>query len=208
VAELEIVVDVHERYAYRSPRQAARTVSRKLPCGDYGVTVAGRLVVAVERKSVADLVSSLTGGKLAYALADLASLPRAALVVEDRYSAVFGLDWVRPAIVADGLAELQVRWPNVPTVFCETRALAEEWTYRYLAAAYAWAEAEPDAVARIGGGILLSTPAPPGPGPTTAEIRAGARAQGLTVADRGRLRPDILDAYHTAHPQAAPAEAQ
>ena len=27
--------------------------------------------------------------------------------------------------------------PNVPVVFCETRQLAEEWTYRFLAAARA-----------------------------------------------------------------------
>ncbi len=65
--------------------------------------------------------------------AELAALPRAALVVEDRYSGIFKLDRVRPAMIADGLAELQVRWPNVPIVFCETRPLAEEWTYRYLA---------------------------------------------------------------------------
>lgn len=49
-------------------------------------------------------------------------------------------DRPRPAMVADGLAELQVRWANVPIVFCETRQLAEEWTYRFLAAARAWAE--------------------------------------------------------------------
>ena len=71
--------------------------------------------------------------------AELAALPRAALVVEDRYSGIFKLDRVRPAMIADGLAELQVRWPNVPIVFCETRPLAEEWTYRYLAAAHVWA---------------------------------------------------------------------
>jgi hypothetical protein len=41
----------------------------------------------------------------------LAALPRAALMVEDRYSQVFTLQRVRPAVVADGLAELQVRWP-------------------------------------------------------------------------------------------------
>ena len=96
--------------------------------------VDGRLVAAVERKSLADLVSSLINGKLRYALGDLAALPRAAVVVEDRYSAVFKLD-VRPAVIADGLAEFQVRWPSVPIVFAETRPLAEEWTYRYLAAA-------------------------------------------------------------------------
>jgi hypothetical protein len=34
------------------------------------------------------------------------------VVVEDRYSQVFKLERVRPALVADGLAELQIRWPN------------------------------------------------------------------------------------------------
>jgi hypothetical protein len=86
-------------------------------------------------KSLADLVASLTGGKLRYALAELAALPRAAVVVEGRYSAIFKLDRVRPAMIADGLGELQVRWPNVPIVFRETRQLPEEWAYRFLAAA-------------------------------------------------------------------------
>jgi hypothetical protein len=37
---------------------------------------------------------------------------------------------------------VQVRYPNVPIVFCDTRALAEEWTYRLLGAALAHLEAE------------------------------------------------------------------
>jgi ERCC4-type nuclease len=132
---MEIVVDAHERYAYRFPAQQVRTVTRALPCGDYGVTLAGTLVASVERKSLSDLVASLINGRLRFALAELAALPRAAVVVEDRYSQVFALERVRPSVIADGLAELQVRWPNVPIVFCENRKLAEEWTYRYLAAA-------------------------------------------------------------------------
>src|SRR5690606_27267817 len=95
------------------------------------------VVASVERKSLADLVSTLTSGKLRYLLADLAALPRAALVVEDRWSAVFKLDRVRPAVVAEGLAEAQVRFPTVPIVFCETRQLAQEWAYRFLGAAVA-----------------------------------------------------------------------
>ena len=142
ICELEITVDAHERYAYRFGGQQVSTVKRALPCGDYGLVAGGRLIASVERKSLADLVTSLTGGKLRYALAELAALPRAAVVVEDRYSQVFKLAWVRPALVADGLAELQVRWPNVPIVFCETRPLAEEWIYRFLAAAHAWATTE------------------------------------------------------------------
>jgi hypothetical protein len=75
------------------------------------------------------------------------------VVVEDRYSEIFKLDRVRPALVADGIAECQVRWPTIPIVFCDTRPLAEEWTYRYLAAAHAWAAAEPAAIARIYAGV-------------------------------------------------------
>ena len=49
---------------------------------------------------------------------------------------------MQPAQVADSLDELQIRWPTIPIVFCENRELAEEWTYRYLAAAAAWAATE------------------------------------------------------------------
>ena len=37
------------------------------------------------------------------------------------------------------------------------------------------------------------------PEPTTAEIRAWARDAGMTVPDRGRLRPEILVAYRGSH---------
>ena len=196
IAELEIVVDTRERYAYRFASQQVTTVSRALPCGDYAVSMAGRLVAAVERKSLADLVGSLLNGTLRFALGELAALPRAAVVVEDRYSQVFALDRVRPAVVADGLAELQVRWPNVPIVFCETRKLAEEWTYRYLGAAHAWASTElilPDR--------LRDAEAPPGPAaphPSPGELRAWARAAGLAVSDRGRIPADVLQAWRAA----------
>ncbi len=200
IAELEILVDTREQYAYRFAAQQVTTLKRALPCGDYGIVLADRLIAAVERKTVADLVSSLINGTLRYAVADLAALPRAALVVEDRYSQVFKLDRVRPAVVADGLAELQVRWPGVPIVFAETRQLAEEWTYRYLAAAQAWAETERAAADRIGIPINATetAAAPEASSPSTAEVRAWARAAGIAVPDRGRLHPDIWQAWRDA----------
>jgi hypothetical protein len=134
---LEIVVDSHERYPWKFTAQQATTTRRALSAGDYAIELEGVVVAAVERKTLADLVATLTTGKLRYALADLATVPRAAVVVEDRYSAVFKLDRVRPAIVADGLAEAQARFPSVPIVFCETRPLAQEWAYRFLGAALA-----------------------------------------------------------------------
>ena len=133
---LEIVVDAHERYAWKFGHQQVTTVRRALPVGDYAVVDDdGDVVAAVERKALADLVATVTNGKLRFAMAALAALPRAAVVVEDRYSSIFKLSRVRPSVVADGVAELQVRYPTVPIVFCETRPLAQEWAYRFLGAA-------------------------------------------------------------------------
>ncbi len=198
IGDLQIIVDSRERYAYRFTNQQVHTTKRSLPCGDYGLELDGRLVAAVERKSLPDLVSSLTNSTLRFAIAELASLPLAAVVVEERYSQVFKLDRIRPAVVADGLAELQVRWPGVPIVFCETRPLAEEWIYRYLAAAHAWARSESAAASRIGvesadGGVLGVAE------PATSEVRAWARSVGLPVARQGRLRPEIVQAWSDAH---------
>jgi ERCC4-type nuclease len=198
IAQLEIVVDAHERYAYRFATQKVRTVNRALPCGDYGIRVDGSLAASVERKSMPDLISSLTGGRLGYALAELAALPRAAVVVEDRLSQIYKQTYVRPAQVADGLAECQVRWPNVPIVFCETRSLAEEWTYRFLAAAHAWAASEAAAAQRIGEKPTLRSVGDPQTGPTPAELRDWARRNGLQVPDRGRVPASLRKAWRSS----------
>lgn len=198
IEELEIVVDTHETYAYRFAGKPVATVRRALPCGDYGLVVDGRLAAAVERKSMPDLIGSLTSGRLRYALGDLASLPRAAVVVEEAYSGVFKSERVRPSVVADGLAECQVRWPEVAIVFCDTRPLAEEWTYRYLAAAHQWATTEAAAAERILAAPALSL-APPAPGPSTAEMRAWALANGLAVPGRGRLPIAVREAWLAAN---------
>lgn len=144
-AELPILVDTRERYPYRFARQQAQVQRRALAVGDYAVELDGQIVAAVERKTLADLSSRLVEGSLPFHLAQLGDLPRAALVVEDRYSEVFKLQHVAPGFVAELLATVQVRYPAVPIVFCETRPLAEEWTFRFLGAALAYARAEADA---------------------------------------------------------------
>ena len=119
-------------------------------------------------------------------------MPRAAVVVEDRYAAVFKLDRVRPAVVADGLAECQVRWPAVPIVLCDTRKLAQEWTYRFLAAAVVHAGEERHT-------RLEASPLPAAAPPSPAQVRAWAREQGYAVSDRGRVSREILDAFARRH---------
>lgn len=193
VRELEIHVDDRERYAYRFARQQVVVRRSRLAAGDYGVLEDGTVVATVERKSLADLVSSLTSGRLRFQLGELATVPRAAVVVEDRYSAIFKLDRVRPATVADGLAECQVRWPMVPVVFAETRPLAEEWTYRFLAAASVNRLEEQHGAAVVAS--LAPAPDLPAAPPTPAEVRRWAAAQGLTVSDRGRVPQRLVTAY-------------
>ena len=49
----------------------------------------------------------------------------------------FKLEHVNPGWAADLLAAVEVRYPIVPIVFCDTRPMAEEWTFRFLGAARA-----------------------------------------------------------------------
>ncbi len=138
IAELEILVDTREQYPYRFARQQATPIRFALTAGDYAIrTPGGTILAAVERKSIADLASSLDGGTLAFELTRLAELPRAAVVVEDRYSGLLRHPNTPAGYLPDMLARVQIRYPEVPIVFAETRPIAEEWTYRYLAAALA-----------------------------------------------------------------------
>lgn len=139
LTDIDIAVDTRERYPFRFNTQQATTYRRALPAGDYGIEHDDQIVAVVERKSLADLAKTLVDGSLTYALAELATLERAAVVIEDRYANLFKLDHVPAGFVADLLGALQVRYPHIPIVFADNRKLAEEWTYRYLGAALAQA---------------------------------------------------------------------
>ena len=142
LTELTIFIDTRERYPYKFTQQQATTQRQGLSTGDYAVQHDGKIVAVVERKSLADLVHRLIDGQLTYALADLATIPHAAVVVEDRYSGLFKLQHTQPGFVTEMLAALTVRYPSVPIHFAETRPLSEEWTYRFLGAALAYHQAD------------------------------------------------------------------
>jgi hypothetical protein len=142
---------------------------------------------------LADLVSSLTTGKLKFQLTELSAIPRTAVVVEDRYSQVFKLDHVRPSVVADAIAECQIRFPTVPIVFCDTRKLAQEWTYRFLAAARVGLSEEMVGALAVRG-IEAAPPLAPAP-PTPAEVRRWATTHNIVVSDRGRVPAAVMDQY-------------
>ena len=202
---LDIVVDTRERYAWKFSDQQATTSKRALPVGDYAVEADGEVVAVVERKSIEDLVSTIVGGKLWTLLAAMADVSHAAVVVDDRYSSLFKLTRVRPASVAEQIAEAAVRYPSVPIVFAETRQLAQEWTYRFFGAAIEHRANDAVGTARVDA-LPIGGPVP-APEPTTAEVRAWAIAAGLDVSDRGRLRPEIREAHRAATAQSPTSRA-
>jgi len=138
-----IAIDTRERYPYRFAGRGVVTERLALPAGDYAVAAEGDPVASVERKTLENLASSLSDGTLAFQMQRLAEIPSAAVVVEGRYSALFKLEHVSGAWLADMVARLQVRYPEVPVVFADSRKFAEEWTYRFLAAALAEAPTRP-----------------------------------------------------------------
>jgi len=133
--QITIEVDTRERYPYRFAGRPVERQRHALPAGDYAVRAGDRLIAAVERKTIEDFTKSLIDGSLNYALADLAALPAAAVVVEERYGALLNNQHAKPGWLLELLARLQVRYTSVPIVFADSRKLAEEWTYRFLAAA-------------------------------------------------------------------------
>lgn len=101
IAPLEIIVDSHEQYAYRFKAKAVQTPApgaalrrlrhnrRRPPRCRRRAQIAGR--------------SDLQPGQreTPLRLAPAPALPRAAVVVEERYSQVFKFERVRPALIAD-----------------------------------------------------------------------------------------------------------
>lgn len=132
-----IAVDIREKYPWRFTRQGAECTRRELPVGDYGIIVDGKLCAAVERKTPEGLLSSALDGTLNFALAELSRLPHGLVVVEGRFADLFRTsEYVDSGWVMSVVAALQVTYPRVSWTFADTRDLAEEFAYRWLAAAY------------------------------------------------------------------------
>jgi hypothetical protein len=132
-----IHVDTREKYGFRFAGRPVAIEHGAVTAGDYGVRDDARWLAVVERKSMEDLIGSLSNGTLAFQIAAMAELPRAAVVVEGRYPKLFGVPRVQEGWLPDVLARLQIRYREIPIVFADSRKFAEEWTYRFLAAVVA-----------------------------------------------------------------------
>lgn len=136
-AALTVAVDAAERYPWTFP--GASIVRRRLASGDYALLENGRTVAVVERKSFDGFLTDLGAPQaLHHQLADLASLPTAAVVVEAQYGDYLDERRLRgrwPATyTARVLAELAASHPHLPLVFAGNRKLANAWCARFFAA--------------------------------------------------------------------------
>ena len=79
--------------------------------------------------------------------------------------------------------------------------------YRYLAAAQVWTESDPasaelapaSAAPTDGAAVEPRVLAHNAGLRSAAEVRVWARLNGIEVPDRGRLRPDVIEAWRRAH---------
>jgi len=123
---LRVLIETRERYPYRFAGRHVEVERVALPAGDYAVARGEAMIATVERKTLENLVASLSDGTLAFQMQPLGELTRVAVVVDGRYSALFRLEHVPAAFIADGLARLQVRYPEIQVVFADSRKFAEE----------------------------------------------------------------------------------
>lgn len=133
-AGLAVVIDSAERYPWRFP--GASVARRRLAVGDYGLMLDDRLIAIVERKSFDNILGDIGSIQaLHHQLADLASFPVSALVIEAEYR-----DFLDPgrlqgrwpaAHVARVLGELSALHPRLPIVYAGNRKSANAWTHQF-----------------------------------------------------------------------------
>lgn len=181
---LTVAVDLRERYAWRFKGVPVTLERRRLPVGDYGVFEGERLVAVVERKRLEEFAGAAVQGQLQLLMAELATMPRAAIVIEGRLSQLVKGDLrTRPGWLLNLVAALQAAYPNVPLLFAETGPLAADLAYRWLSAAlrlaraHAAGEAVPEVLA-----AALGPSYGPSYGPSASLGDAGRDAGALSDA--------------------------
>lgn len=133
---LHIVIDAHERYPWRFA--GCREERSVLPAGDYALLENGEIAAVVERKTMEDMVSSLSNLRILHqAVSELEAYPLSALVIEAEYADFLKPDKIRPlnpSYCARAFAELVALHASVIVHFAGSRKLANFWTLAFFRA--------------------------------------------------------------------------
>ena len=161
---------------------------RKLPVGDYGLMLDDQLAAVVERKSFDNLLGDVGALQaLHHQLADLATIPASAMVIEADYRD-FLCDASRlanrwPAShMARVLAELAALHPRLPIVYAGNRKMANAWTNQFFLAL----------------GSRQIAPSPQLVLETVARYDAFPRAEGIDERIRRTVLTEIATPFTTA----------
>ena len=135
---MTIIVDTREQAPYPFTESGYSIVREALPEGDYGVL--GLPYVAVERKSLNDLIGSLTFGRERFfrELARLRSYRVCAIVVEASLSDILQHHYesaAAPASIVGSLLAI-VADMRIPVLLCGDRPAAQAATLRLLERAW------------------------------------------------------------------------
>lgn len=185
---LSVVIDERERYPWRFGERQVTLERRRLPVGDYAVYEGERLVAVVERKKLAEFAGAAVQGSLQLQLAELATMPRAVVVIEGRLSQLLKGDLrANPGWLLNLVAALQASYPNVPLLFAESGPLAADLAYRWLSASLRLARTHAQGVTRdqalaqaLGSGYGAGAAAPRALTPAPGETPLFAAATGVT----------------------------
>ena len=133
-ATLEVLIDSAEKYPWTFP--GASTRRRKLPVGDYALMLGDELHALVERKSFENLLGEVGALQaLHHQLADLASYPVSALVIEAEYRDFQDTSRLKgrwpAAHLTRVLGELSALHPRLPVIYAGNRKAANTWTHQF-----------------------------------------------------------------------------
>ena len=134
-ALVPIIVDSREQEAYGFDRSRVRIVRRALPAGDYSLE-GMESIVAVERKSLADFVSTMIHNRSRFyrELRQLGTYRAAAVVVEANLMDVLSGHYrngAHPNSLLGFIAAITVDF-GVPVFFCSNRQAACRFVEAYL----------------------------------------------------------------------------
>ncbi len=130
-----IIIDTRENHFYAFDRNRVHSIRRKLDAGDYSL-VGLESLVAVERKSLADFVSTVLRGRRRFAseLQKLALMDAACVVVEaDLADVIHGRyrSEAHPNSILGAALSIQLDY-GVPVHFCSDRQCARAFVEAYL----------------------------------------------------------------------------
>lgn len=192
--ELTVAIDSQERYPWGFGPEA-KILRRKLPAGDYALLIDERIVAAIERKTLENLLVDLYSIKtLHQKMAELSAYRNAAMVVEAQYADLLNPNKIgkcAPSHLVRVISELAVLHPKVQIVWAGNRKLAAAWTAQFFtAAARADKGAKPEALEQTPD--LFSQPAFEG------GIDQRIRQTALEMGKTGFRMPDLISAIPSA----------